>query len=354
MNSSPIPPGRLLISGVAGLIGSRLAHELLAAGWQVVGLDDFCGGWQERLPDHPNFRFERLDLTEPGALREFLAAESQTAQPFEAFVHLAARVGVRSVLRDPEGCRDSNLAGVGAVVEALDALPENLRPRVYAASTSEVYREARRPLSESDATRATTGEGRWAYAGSKLRGEELLDEAAATWGNCAGPVHLRFFNVVGPGQDAASGMVLANFVEQALAGEDIRVHGDGTQMRTFAHVDEVAKSFSELITARNCPAGPLNLGGVALTSIGELAACVLRLTESTSGILNTNPLEDCGSNFEPIHYREPDLARLASLGVHLPVRNLEAIVRDTLQRHALLSRPGQRHGRSAVCVSPAS
>ncbi len=354
MTTSQKRPSRLLISGVAGLIGSRLARELLAAGWEVLGIDDFSGGWKERLPSHDCFRFVELDMTEPGALGDLLRREIQVGGPFEAFVHLAARVGVRSVLRDPEGCRDSNLNGVGALTEALSSLADTDRPRVYAASTSEVYREARRPLHEGDATRSTAGEGRWAYAGSKLRGEQLLDEACASWTASKRPIHLRFFNVVGPGQDAASGMVLANFVEQALAGQDIRVHGDGSQVRTFAHVNEVARSLAEIVVQGNCPAGPLNLGGVALTEIGDLARCVLRLSGSTSTIMNTNPLEDCGSNFEPIHYREPDLGRLASFGVHLPQMSLEDIVLDSLQKHSLLSKPSQRDPRSSMCVSPAS
>jgi UDP-glucose 4-epimerase len=344
------PSKRVLITGCAGLIGSSLTRQFLDLGWEVLGIDDFSAGWRERLPSGEGFEFVEGDVGSAHLWKQVFGC----GPGFGALVHLAARVGVRSVLRDPEACRASNLRGVEAMLGAIGNLPVGRRPRVYSASTSEVYRDRQRPLSEHDATRCTSGVGRWAYAASKLRGEELIDQAAGDLPVAKGPVHLRFFNVVGPGQDAISGMVLANFVEQALSGEDLTVHGEGSQVRTFAHVDEIARVLAQLIRLGTCPAGPLNVGGVARTTIGELAHTVVRQARSRSRLRRTDPLQDCGANFEGIDFRVPELARLAQLGVTLPTASLEEIVADTLARHLELARPVVSRAQDIPCASPAS
>ena len=353
----PPPPsrGRLLLTGAAGFIGSRLALELCQAGWSVLGVDDLSGGWPERLPDHPGFEFQELDVTEPGALTRLLADHG----PFTDLVHLAARVGVRAVLRDPEGCRSANLRAVDELLAGLEALPRADRPRVLAASSSEVYADRPGPLREGDSTRPTGSAGRWAYAASKLSGEELLDGATHLWAAQRAPVHLRFFNVVGPGQDAETGMVLPTFVERALVAEPIPVHGDGQQVRTFAHVREVARVLRQALELPALPGGPLNVGGTARTSIVDLARCVRSLAGSASAIEHDDPRLSLGANFEGIRYREPDLARLRALGVSVPSAGLESIVADTLENHERCARPAANASRAVdsqrvACAWPAS
>lgn len=346
----PQRPLRLLITGAAGFIGSHLARELLEAGHHVHGLDDFSGGWAERLPTDAPFSFEEVDVSAPGTLARVLGEEG----PFDALIHLAARVGVRSVLRDPEGCRASNLRGVREIVSALEALPFEERPRVLAASSSEVYEHKAGPLVEGDATRDTSASGRWAYAASKLRGEEILDEASALWAAERQPIHLRFFNVVGPGQDSETGMVLPTFAECALRGEALPVHGDGQQVRTFALVNEVARVLRQLIELNPSAGGALNIGGRARTTIGDLAQMVLDHAEGRGTQERTDPLRRCGANFEEILYREPDLQRLQALGIDAPSANLEAIVIETLRHHLERARPSSRPQRGPSCASPAS
>jgi len=332
------PPARVLITGGAGFIGSALARELVERGDDVLAVDDLSCGRPERLPAGARLRL--ADVERPGALAAALRDEG----PFDALVHLAARVGVRAVLRDPEGCRRSNLAGARELVGAVAALPAGRRPRVLAASSSEVYRDRRAPLREGDPLRSETGAGRWAYAGSKLSAERLFDEARRLWSPPRAPLHLRFFNVVGPGQDSDSGMVLPTFVEHALAGAPIPVHGDGRQVRTFAHVDEVARVLAELL-ARDVPGGALNVGGRARASVLELARAVERASGSRAGLAFVDPRLRCGARFEEVPFREPCLERLAGLGIAPPAMGLDAIVRDALARHEV--------ARSA-CASPAS
>lgn len=327
----------VLITGGAGFIGAALARALSARGRSVVVVDDESSG-----------SFERLE----GIARVQRASASQAFAPVrlaevESVVHLAARVGVGPVVRDPEACRDHNLAVTRELVSALSRVPIERRPRLFAASSSEVYASSSQPLREDDPLRATTDRGRWAYAAAKVACERMLDDARLGDDERA-PVHLRFFNVVGPGQDSAHGMVLPTFVEHALAGRPIPVHGDGRSVRTFAHVDDVAETLCALVDHPRLGGGPLNIGGTARASVMEVAECVLALSKGRAGIVHVDPRRTVGPAFEDVVWREPDLSRLRGLGLCVPSRTLESIVLDTLERHALL-RP-----RRGACVSRAS
>jgi UDP-glucose 4-epimerase len=331
--ADPARPLRVLVTGGAGFVGAAACRALLSAGAEVLALDDLSSGRLDRLPAHPRLGFRR-EAVEAVRLAALLADQG----PFDHLLHLAARVGVKAVLADPVGCREENEQGVEAVIEALACQPRDRRPRLFFASSSEVYRESPRPLAEGDPLRGEES-GRWAYAASKLAGERRIDAAAELWPAERGPVHLRLFNVVGPGQDAAGGMVLPTFVACALAGEPLPVHGDGRALRTFACVQEVADRLSRLCAHPALPPGPLNLGGQARASVHELARLVLRLSGSKAGIAWVDPRERCGRDFEEVLWREPDLGRLAGLGIRPPARALEPIVAECLAAAAAGPRP---------------
>ncbi len=352
------PPQRLqcLITGGAGFIGAALARELARGAGRVTCLDDCSAGDPGRLAGLESVDFVRGDVGEAGVL----AAVLHERGPFDVLFHLAARVGVRAVLRDPEACRRENLAGVRALIDALQNLSVEQRPRVLAASSSEVYDDGREPLGESAPLRTAEGCGRFAYAASKRRAEEML-EAAQLWASGRGPVHLRLFNVVGPGQSAEGGMVLPTFVEAARAGRPLSVHGDGRQVRTFAHVDEVARVLAELAHRADLSAGSLNVGGRARTTIGELAREVTRRCPEAAGIESVDPRVSLGPAFEEVPFRVPDLQRLAALGVSVPRMSLAEIVSDTLDRHPPASvaetvptETVQAGSGRRACASPAS
>jgi UDP-glucose 4-epimerase len=348
-----------LVTGGAGFIGSRLVHSLCEQGWRVVVVDDLSSGWRESVDDRAHLHL--ADVGARAVLEDVIQAELDGGGRLDAVIHLAAKVGVRRVLADPEGCRESNHAAADELVRALAPLDQRHRPLLLSASTSEVYCEKRGPLHESDAVRLGHGAGRWAYAGSKLEAERKLDHGLANWGPDHRPLHLRFFNVVGPGQDADSGMVLPRFVEQAENGIPLTVHGDGSQVRTFAHVDEIVHALCALLNRSSIhasaiktrlnsvesgrPGGPLNLGGSARASILDLAQMVLRVSGASTGIEHVDPLRSLSRSFEEVMYREPCLDRADSLGLPACERDLESIVRDTVTRHRRLQRGIQTAAR---------
>ena len=343
------PRGRVLVTGGAGFIGAALCRRLVADGCDVIALDDLSAGIRSRLPASRALEFVLGDAGDA----ELLGGLLEDGPPVQALVHLAAVVGVRRVLADPEGCRDAHERLGNSVAQALRGLPVERRPRLYAASTSEVYAESAGSLREDSALRTVDGRGRWAYAGSKRAAEVRFDAHDALWPATRGPVHLRFFNVVGPGQSAESGMVLPSFVERARAGLPLEVHGDGQQVRTFAHVDEVAACVAELVTRGDVPAGPLNIGGNARSTIGALADLLIEQVGGPARAVRVDPRHTCGASFEDVRRRIPDLTRLASLGVSVPSRSLAEIVLDCLAHHPHGASLAAAAGRPA-CASPVS
>jgi nucleoside-diphosphate-sugar epimerase len=190
----------VLITGAAGLIGASVARVLVEAGVRVTGMDDLSAGRKERLAPlmgsaHADlFRFAEGDVRDRDLLLRTVLDRSMG--PVTSVLHLAGRVGVRRVLQDPVACEEENLElgrSVAAVIRHARGQGRTLR--AVAASTSEVYAESDEPLSEASSLRPLVAEGRWRYAASKRAAEEVLDRVVKD------AVHLRFFNVVGPGQD---------------------------------------------------------------------------------------------------------------------------------------------------------
>ncbi|MDP6519239.1 MAG: NAD-dependent epimerase/dehydratase family protein, partial [Planctomycetota bacterium] len=337
--------------GGAGFIGSALARELVKGGREVLALDDLSAGSTARLAEL-DVELVVGDVADRRVLRDLLRRE----RPVETWVHLAGRVGVGLVLGDPDGCLEDGRAAQENLLAVLAKLPVERRPRVLAASSSEVYRDEGLPVAE-DAPLRREAAGRWAYAAAKLAGEQMLDAERELWPAERAPVHLRFFNVVGPGQDSRWGMVLPNFVERALAGKSLLVHGGGEDLRTFAHVDSVARTLAALIAHPALPGGPLNIGSGnrgARCTIAHLAATVAELAGRSAGsppaIEDSDPRNQWGPSFTSVRHREPDLSRLISLGVPAPDDELESIVADMLARHGAL----RAQVEAAPCASRAS
>ena len=149
---SASPP--ILVTGAAGFIGAEVCAVLTRAGCRVLGVDDLSAGEAGRLGDLPGDLFELV----VGDVRDRALMGALFAERPRAVLHLAARVGVRTVLEDPMGCERENLEGVHVLAEQLRAASAGGRaPRVVAASTSEVYAESSAPLDESVTLPAAAG-----------------------------------------------------------------------------------------------------------------------------------------------------------------------------------------------------
>ncbi|MFT7677865.1 MAG: UDP-glucose 4-epimerase [Planctomycetota bacterium] len=345
--TSPLDPqrGTCVVTGGAGFVGAAAVRALLQRGRNVVVLDNLSSGRLERLPlAHEQLRFERFDVCDAQALAEHLGALDVTQ-----VLHLAGPVGVRRVLADPE-LAAGQIGDLGkAMITALASLPAGSRPRLFAASTSEVYDASDVAMGEDAPLRTPGGAARWSYALAKQTCEEHYD-AAHLWEVDAGPVHLRLFNVVGPGQDADGGMVLPTFLQRALAGASLPVHGDGRQVRTYGHVLDVAEDIADMLGREFFPAGPLNLGGTATASATELAqlvseeVCALR--GGKAALLEYVDPAATLTGFAEVRRRIPDLARAHDLGLARRNRTLQAIVIDSLE--------AALRDRTLPCASPGS
>ncbi len=240
--------------------------------------------------------------------------------------HLAAVVGVRLVLEEPERTVTTNIGPTEALLRHLSRRPKPM----FLASTSEVYgKNPKTPLSEDDdLVLGPTTRNRWIYACSKAIDEYL---ALAQHQRTGLPVVVgRFFNVVGPRQVGRYGMVLPRFVDQALAGGPLVVHDDGRQVRCFAHVADVVEDVLRLMDTPAARGRVFNLGGDVPVTIRELADTVVRLVDPKLAIEHI-PFESAFTpGFEEIAVRIPDLRRMRETIGARPGRRLEDIVREVI------------------------
>src|SRR5829696_9403743 len=233
-------PGKALVTGGAGFIGSHLCELLLEDGWDVFALDDLSTGNfrnVEHLKERPEFHLVVDSVLSPSVVSELV-------YKCDVVYHLAAAVGVRLIVEQPVHTLVTNVQGTETVL----AYCNRFGKRVLIASTSEVYGDHReeRPL-EEDARRVygPTTEKRWLYADSKAIDEFLALAYHLERGlDC---VIVRLFNTVGPRQSGQYGMVIPRFVQNALSGAPLEIHGEGMQTRSFCHVEDTARALKDLM-----------------------------------------------------------------------------------------------------------
>jgi UDP-glucose 4-epimerase len=327
------PRPKALITGGAGFIGSHLAESLLADGWEVFALDDLSTGSIENIShllDRDDFHLIVDSVLAPAVVNELV-------HKCDVVYHLAAAVGVRLIVEEPVRTIVTNIQGTEVVLDHCNRFGK----RVLIASTSEVYGDHReqRPLSETDRRiYGPTTQRRWAYADSKAMDEFLALAYAHERGlNC---VIARLFNTVGPRQTGMYGMVIPNFVERALAGEEIQIFGTGEQTRCFCHVSDTIRALRALMEDDTTTGEIFNVGARNKTSILGLAERVIELTGSSSEIAYVPYDQVYGEGIEDMLHREPGIAKIADAVGWKPERDLEQILADVVaERSALLARP---------------
>ncbi len=239
-------------------------------------------------------------------------------------VHLAAALGVKLILEKPVECIETNVSGTQIVLEAA----ANNQTPVLIASTSEVYGKSNKvPFCEDDdVVLGPTRKSRWSYAASKMLDECL---ALSYWEEKHLPaIVVRFFNTVGPRQNARYGMVFPTFVQQALEDAPITIHGDGKQSRCFCDVRDTVEAVTRLIDARAF-GEVFNIGSTEEVSIEELAVLVRQRVGSRSRILYTPYDQAYGRGYEDMQRRVPSVEKLYAFTGFRPKIALPEIIDRT-------------------------
>jgi len=270
---------RALVTGGAGFLGSHVCERLLREGWEVMCLDSLLTGRRDNLADLAGverFRFQAHDVTEP------LDVDAD----FDAVLHMASPASPVDYLRWP-----IETLKVGAL-GTLHALDLSLRRQAtfLLASTSEAYGDPLvHPQPESYWGNVNPVGPRSVYDEAKR-----YAEAATMAYHRAHGLRIRIariFNTYGPRMRRDDGRAVPTFIQQALGGEPLTVHGDGTQTRSLCYVDDLVEGLYRLL--RSDLTGPVNLGNPSEVTVYELASLIRDITGSTSEIVHVErPVDD--------------------------------------------------------------
>ena len=323
---------RFLITGGAGFIGSHLAEELLMRGHRVHVLDDLSTGSIDNvrhLKTDPRFGYTIETCASASVVAELV-------DEADIVYHLETAVGVELIVESPVRTIETNIG----TTEVVLANASKKKKPVFIASTSEVYgKSAALPFREDgDLLLGPTIKGRWSYACSKAIDEFL---ALAYWKEKGLPTVIgRMFNTVGPRQTGRYGMVVPNFVRQALAGQPLTVYGDGTQSRCFGHVHDVVRALATLMERDDLYGEVFNIGSEAEITIRGLATRVRELVGSDAAIKYVPYDEAYEEGFEDMHRRVPDITKIRSALGWEPTKSLDDIILDVKQQQLESSRLG--------------
>jgi UDP-glucose 4-epimerase len=309
---------RVFITGGAGFIGSHLADHYVAAGDQVTILDNFSTGSKTNIA-HLDGKITTVD----GDIRNVDLVESLTKDAV-LVLHMAAALGVNTILESPLESMSTNITGSEVVLNAA----ANFNKRIIIASTSEIYgKNPKQPLSETDDRVVGAPQKiRWTYSDAKAIEEAM---AFALHQEKKLPVTtVRLFNTVGPRQTGRYGMVVPRFVHAALKNEPITIYGDGTQSRVFCHVTDAVQAIATMAATDSTIGDVYNVGGTGEVTIKQLADLVLATTGSQSVITYTPYSEAYPAGFEDIQRRVPDISKVKSAINWAPTKDLKQIISD--------------------------
>lgn len=321
---------KAVVTGGAGFIGSHLCDYLVTGGHEVTVLDDLSTGSRENLRHLDGaIRFVHGSILDQSLVRECIRGH-------DTVFHLAAAVGVHTIVDHPLQSLRTNLTGTENVVEA--AVRHGARFAI--ASTSEVYgkNDADGLREDADRILGSPLKSRWSYAAAKGLDELVAYVHAHESGLPC--VILRFFNIVGPRQTGRYGMVVPRFVSQACAGAPITVYGEGTQRRCFGSVFDVVPAVVALLDTPAAHLRAVNLGGAEEISIKGLADRVRGITQSASEVRFVSYTEAYSPGYEDMQRRMPDISLAQDLVGFTPKHDLDRIIAS------LLDSPGRVHGTS--------
>lgn len=312
---------RVLITGGAGFIGSHLCDEVLKQGNDVTILDNLSTGTNENI-SHVKDKIS----VQYGDIRDKRLVENLIADS-ELVLHMAAAVGVNTILNNPVESILTNVLGSEVVLNAA----VNFNKRIVIASTSEIYgKNPNQPLSELDDRVIGAPQNlRWSYSDAKALEEAIAHALFVTRDLKVSTV--RLFNTVGPRQTGRYGMVVPRFVNSALRNEPIIIYGDGKQSRVFCHVKDSVKAILMIGNSGESIGQVYNVGGVGEITILDLAQKIKSVLNSESKITFL-PYDDAyPPGFEDMRRRVPDISKITRYFNWKPENDLDQIISDVAE-----------------------
>lgn len=312
------------VTGAAGFIGSYLSERLLSNGFKVIAVDDFSKGNQkniESLKSNNNFFFRRLDITDSNKVREVF-------KNVQIIVHLAAAKIPRY------GGRYATLITNTKGTENILETAKSNHSKVIFISTSDVYgKNPKLPFSEEDDLVLGSSEiARWAYAVSKIFDEHLC---FAYWEEYKVQfIILRLFGVYGPKQHRTWwGGPQALFIDKIIAGEEVEIHGDGYQTRTFVYIDDVVDAIVRSILFQKGNNQIINIGTTEEISIIDLAKLIAKLLEKPLKVKKVSYQSFTGKRYEDVSRRVPKILKAKTLLGWEPKVSLREGLKKTIEWH---------------------
>ena len=313
---------KFIITGGAGFIGSTLVKALLEKGAEsILIIDDLSTGSESNISSVLND--ERIEFI--NSRIEDVDNLDNLFSSYDFCYHLAAGVGVQYIM---ENLSDSLLTNILATHKVLESCQTNNIP-VLLTSTSEVYGVAEDDVWTED-TKSLIGPTtklRWSYAASKMIDEfialSLYEEGKIS------PIIVRLFNIIGPNQLSKFGMVVPKFIEAALKNQDITIHGDGSQSRSFTWVDDVVNYLIKLAEIK--PYGEIfNIGQTEEITIKDLAELVISKTNSNSQIIYKSHEDVFGKSFEDPKRRTPGINKIIEFTGIKPSKNIDFMIENII------------------------
>ena len=318
---------KVIITGGAGFIGSNLAEHLFENGTKdILIIDDFSTGSFKNIEHLENINIIDSRIEDVEDLEKQLSS-------YDFCFHLAAGVGVKYIMDNVSKALNTNIEATHKIFNVCS----KLNIPILITSTSEVYGVSEDEI-WTEETKSLLGPPtklRWSYATSKLI-DEFMALAEYNDGNL-NPIIVRLFNIIGPNQSSEFGMVVPKFVDAAIKGDEIIIHGTGEQTRSFTWVGDVVNYFRELALIE--PYGEIfNIGQPEEISIKELAELVIFKTNSSSKIKFISHEEEYGKAFEDPMRRTPGIDKIVSLTGIKPSKKLEEMIEEIINYRVNLNK----------------
>jgi len=313
---------KVIVTGGAGFIGSNLVKKLLDLNVEkLLIIDDLSTGNESNISSIVSD--ERVKFL--NSKIEDIESINELFKDYDFCYHLAAGVGVQYIM---DNLSESLLTNILATHKVLEACQANELP-ILLTSTSEVYGVAEDDVwtEETKSLIGPTTKLRWSYAASKMIDEfialSLFEEGKVS------PIIVRLFNIIGPNQLSKYGMVVPRFIESALADEDILIHGDGSQSRSFTWVDDVVNYLIKLAEIK-AYGEVFNIGQTEEISIKNLAELIIEKTNSNSQIIFKSHEEVFGKAFEDPKRRTPGINKIIEFTGMKPTKNIEFMIENII------------------------